>query len=618
MSFRISSVTPSLTHYNFKGWSFDKNYVAGKSQLITISGSTTSSEKHITLDLLNGKWSHGKTLDSENLYTFELTDNGEGLVNTAVLYAVWEAVDCTITLIKNNESVSLNIPYNSNVILNNCLITVNKTEMTVGEWVSDTAVGLQFAGWGNLPGEVDETLSGYITVKDGKTYYATFKSVKIRVEFLIINKNGDEIKYPDDNSYAKDIDFGVQFTQTNLYMLSNIPNEYGETVGSKYYGDGAYDFANWYYIDAEGKMVEVKRGDRAQYYTNENGVPTLKLYANFVLQYYIVSFKINSPFDGSVIDAETIKYEVNRGSNTSDIYGLVMNSAKTIVKNAGIKEFTFSKFVSGNVEFLNNATWNGTYLQRTLVAGSEVVFESKWDANEVKIVYNFDYDTDSDGVTNFAPIADKVIMKFSSTDDYKTLLGEEVWKSISELNGLTISGWRLKVEEISSGLILAGGFLFSKDKANKPLLTQISEANEYIVWELNDNGIFEGSLNLHAETQDVYKIVYHMWDGSNSTEETEEVLYYDGLLITLKDGSFATAKNLKFNKWLLGSETSETSFEARDVIDPKAIANGQTTIDLYADVSVYVTFKAVAVMLGTESEFVQVIRLIDESGNYIL
>lgn len=604
MSVSLSGSNLVKEGYNLKGWALvdsegniytgeNNEYVYKSSVTLVFDFSTAKATGSGKYNILNS------SSDSRDFYLSASEEGEDSTKNVVTLYAVWEAMPITITLLdkQTTNSVSATAYYGQPFDL-----SAYKDHKTFSK------VGYELVGWGNKSGtklydaEGENAIIPAELIKPGSPYifYAIYQERSITVNYRLTRFDNTEIELYGNTAGGGTygvVQYGSQFIEP-----SPAPT-------AREYGNDAYIFNGWYYLDGEEK-VYIKNNDVINYDVEGK----LTLWAEFIIQTYVVKFTVISPLTGNVI--ETVERTVEKGTSASLIYDEIKAEINRIVtsaleSNSELKAYTLNDLVysyeNNSVSFGSAIIWNETRFTNVSQTGNIITFRSAWKANSVKFVYTYDNGTDIQKITD-----KHTGYTYSDSKELVLITHEQAVASGFTLDsGIRIRQWKIGLGE--NALTLATGTKLIGVIATGARFSAVSGLSAYIDWQINDTqtseygSVYEGTITLVAKTTQIFTIYYHKFNGSNAeiiNTTQVEYLASNPYLVLMNGDLVVEGSDLRFNGWRIGNEkgtlySKDTNYQ----LDPETTTD--FVLHFYADMSFAINYVGEGATINGENSYTE-------------
>ena len=561
-------------NYIFKGWRIKISDGVVGDKLIK-----TSDTQKTTFDFLNidGKYYYyNYKADGVTVADSEKTEMALQEGRKVVLVAEWEAKKYNVTIKdtmasgdKTATQITITIAFNEDFTF--------PSENALGH-PFDSKIGYKLIGFSSTDGgEVKYAIVDGVypvipanTIDRNLTFYTVYEKKTITVLFKAKMPDGSVVDF--DNSYTKDVDYGA------VISLPVIPTiEYrGKVLKFKY----------WYYevVENDGtREVQITSGDKVIYHDADN---QLIIYGHFEAESYDITIGITNPYNNASLIVSTIALDPQeKDSQITDVlYQEVMDkvhaSLQELLKDYLIegassdiyKGYTLvGLYSTGGYDdkFEVGKLFNSTNFRILGFTTSGMTLATRWNANEVDIVYNAEEGEGGDKKTDkivFSTIP--VTLKDSS---FVTVTGGQIIKSWYILDGSNKLFF-----DCSS--ILAG-------VGSKYGYSNLNALQKFITWD--NSG--KGTINLYANVAQTCNIEYYTFNG-NAIENVKTQSFIFGEDINLELGDIAITglfadKDMKFEGWYLSNSIKFVGGQSMSAVRDYLNAGNNYTIKLYANLT---------------------------------
>ena len=592
-----SGSTLKRTGYTFKGWvlkaqdgsyNTDIIFKAGNSLVFDFNGVNVTSDNKQGSCYIKGL--------AAKQYPFFMDDTNENFV---VLYAYWEAKEYTITIhdTATGETIERDVKFGQDF---------NFAEHITTDYVGKKFIGISASETGPIQysKELGMVLLGSDIVGD-LVFYARYEIREIYIKYMI---KASDANMSEDVNFTPPYGYSGYGNKPVLYndeLVLPTPSTYNPN----------FRFTHWYYteyqrnedgspvLDDGGNPVEVQvpvyTGSRLTY-EGDN----LILWANYVEETYTMEFKFINPLDTTDIvtidkDVDGNPFLVKKGSGIDgNYYAYISALLEEYETSKNIKEYTldglFNTYQGDRFEFIAGQLVNiGNY--PSIQSSNVLVFVTVWSANDVKFVYNSGEEAGSEKNTSY-----HTGKNFESTD---SIMLEDV--TFTDLNdGESVHRWYIKNQTNGEKLYVDKGAYLIGFKGQ---FGSIAEMRDYISW-VKVNGRYVGTINIYAETQQVFSIEYYRFNKGNLEVVGTDTHIYDGYanivsLMTSNDAleGLGGGTGFIFNGWVVYSSEGRVNSVGEDGLVSTTSLNLDTTIFsdfkvfLYADISYLVDYDYLAI-----------------------
>lgn len=560
-------------NYIFKGWRIKISDGVVGDKLIK-----TSDTQKTTFDFLNidGKYYYyNYKADGVTVADSEKTEMALQEGRKVVLVAEWEAKKYNVTIKdtmasgdKTATQMTITIAFNEDFTF--------PSENALGQ-PFDSKIGYKLTGFSSTDGgEVKYAIEDGVypvipanTIDRNLTFYTVYEKKTITVLFKAKMPDGSVVDFGD---YTKNVDYGAVIS---LPVIPTIDYS-GKTLKFKY----------WYYevVGNDGtREVQITSGDKVIYHDADN---QLIIYGHFEAESYDITIGITNPYNNASLIVSTIALDPQeKDSQITDVlYQEVMDKVyanlQELLKdyliegasNGIYKGYTLvGLYSTGGYDdkFEAGKLFNSTNFRILGFTTSGMTLATRWNANDVDIVYNAEEGESGDKKTDkivFSTIP--VTLKDSSS---VTVTGGQIIKSWYILDGSNKLFF-----DCSS--ILAG-------VGSKYGYSNLNALQKFITWD--DSG--KGTINLYANVAQTCNIEYYTFNG-NAIEKVKTQSFIFGEDINLELGDIAITglfadKDMKFEGWYLSDSIKFVGGQSMSAVRDYLNADNNYTIKLYANLT---------------------------------